>query len=749
METFQDNPKNFLKRIMEEENVNGAISEISSEMEIVDINNVEDDRNHPSSGETSSHALESDNSDCTENNPYGNLIHDLVILKERNKNLQAEVLRLEKENARLEADRSPELHANQLEVLERTIQQQRQEIERLRESVGQQSEVSRKHIAQLKQEYDTKLERLNKQYEIANKEREAMVMKYAVSEKSVIDLKRDIQSKENKMKEAIKERDSMQAKMKTIASEKLKLSQLLDSKNTEITTLERENEKRKDECYARDSKLKWAQNRLKCEVDSHLETQSKLDKLQQKFNEIKEEMEQFKKHTQMVIKSYQEEKADKKNQEQEQKAKLIIDKHDEEIVANLQLELENMKKKQQGLIDENNQLCVKIQSLEKERLEYEYNLSRMKQFMDSEKQTVVDLQSQLTELDSTKLLLTHEQERLVACQAEVERLRLSNSELLQEMETCRERESELLEFTQKLTEKNVSLQSEFNAVEAKAQQIEIEHNSCKRQISHLTSTNTNLEEELKREKSQRQEENQLLARHLAEQSQRADSLAQSLADQQGENQLLKKKNLVSLKELTKELQVCRKRLEQYENSAGSISLGQGSRTSSNTSLNTVEINENKSSSSQASPAAVPAGPVEPDRQILIDKIVKIQRSNARKAEKIEFLEEHVRQLVTELQKKTRIIQNYITREQSGALSSEMMDNNKAALAKHGGIMASVYNSKAVDEGMTLELSLEINQKLQAVLEDTLLKNITLKENMETLGNEIARLTSCKQLKQES
>ena len=28
--------------------------------------------------------------------------------------------------------------------------------------------------------------------------------------------------------------------------------------------------------------------------------------------------------------------------------------------------------------------------------------------------------------------------------------------------------------------------------------------------------------------------------------------------------------------------------------------------------------------------------------------------------------------------------------------------------------------------MTLELSLEINQKLQAVLEDTLLKNITLK-----------------------
>ena len=48
------------------------------------------------------------------------------------------------------------------------------------------------------------------------------------------------------------------------------------------------------------------------------------------------------------------------------------------------------------------------------------------------------------------------------------------------------------------------------------------------------------------------------------------------------------------------------------------------------------------------------------------------------------------------------------------------------MSRHGGIMASVYSSKAVDPDMTLELSLEINRKLQAVLEDTILKNITLK-----------------------
>jgi len=42
--------------------------------------------------------------------------------------------------------------------------------------------------------------------------------------------------------------------------------------------------------------------------------------------------------------------------------------------------------------------------------------------------------------------------------------------------------------------------------------------------------------------------------------------------------------------------------------------------------------------------------------------------------------------------------------------------------------------------MSLELSLEINKKLQAVLEDTLLKNITLKENLDVLGLEVDNLT---------
>ena len=80
---------------------------------------------------------------------------------------------------------------------------------------------------------------------------------------------------------------------------------------------------------------------------------------------------------------------------------------------------------------------------------------------------------------------------------------------------------------------------------------------------------------------------------------------------------------------------------------------------------------------------------------------------------------------------TRIIQSFIIREQSGALAPPQYDEHKLKLARKGGIMATVFTGKSAkthraSSEMTLELSLEMNRKMQSVLEDTLLKNITLK-----------------------
>lgn len=57
-------------------------------------------------------------------------------------------------------------------------------------------------------------------------------------------------------------------------------------------------------------------------------------------------------------------------------------------------------------------------------------------------------------------------------------------------------------------------------------------------------------------------------------------------------------------------------------------------------------------------------------------MVRVQRDNARKMDKIDFLEEHVRELLCELKKKNRIIQYYLMREESGSLASEASDKHK-------------------------------------------------------------------------
>lgn len=44
---------------------------------------------------------------------------------------------------------------------------------------------------------------------------------------------------------------------------------------------------------------------------------------------------------------------------------------------------------------------------------------------------------------------------------------------------------------------------------------------------------------------------------------------------------------------------------------------------------------------------------EVDKAVLVERIVRLQKAHARKNEKIEFLEDHIKQLVEEIRKKTK------------------------------------------------------------------------------------------------
>ncbi len=45
--------------------------------------------------------------------------------------------------------------------------------------------------------------------------------------------------------------------------------------------------------------------------------------------------------------------------------------------------------------------------------------------------------------------------------------------------------------------------------------------------------------------------------------------------------------------------------------------------------------------------------IEVDKQMLIEKIVKLQKAHAKKSEKIEFMDDHISQLLEEVKKKAK------------------------------------------------------------------------------------------------
>ncbi|XP_011871078.1 PREDICTED: coiled-coil domain-containing protein 186-like isoform X2 [Vollenhovia emeryi] len=608
-----------------------------------------------------------------------------------------------------------------------------------------------KLTADLNTSLDTQ-EALKKECAAVSKEKENMVMRYVTSEKQLIDTQRARDSTERKVKELQKDQELLQGKLRQAQGERARICNILDGKCREVSDLQKEIENLKEDVKLKEIKLKWTQTKLKTEMESQKDTQQKLDKSLMKINDMKEECEQIRRETQESFRKFQQSEENKAvtldQQLKEHQARLILERHvtedKETLRLQLQKELEALKSKQQNLIEENKKLSLTVQESEKVRLDNENDLSDLRFVADQRQQRITELLNKVSEFETLKLQLQHKEEYVVSTEAKLLQLQSTNEELQSDMQSCRQKEANMLDFTQKLTDKNVRLQSEFIAIHTKTNHLEAEQGPLRECINELTGRVKTLEGDLTQERKKRREECEILAKHVAEQTQLAQNFAQKLEDSQGENAVLKRKHQASIKEMTRELQQCRKKLETFETTSPSNSLDIASRTGSNTSLagdtSNGALSDNNANSEHINS-------IELNKQVLVDRIIKLQNINAKRAEKLDFLKGHTQMLLEDIQKKDKIIQNYILHQNFGALACNERDRYKAELARRGGIMASVYNHRVSDENMTLELSLEINQKLQAVLEDALLKNITLKDNIDTLGKEIAKLTMEHQQKQ--
>ncbi|XP_065408507.1 coiled-coil domain-containing protein 186 isoform X2 [Chrysemys picta bellii] len=638
-------------------------------------------------------------------------------------------------------------HLNIIKQLESRIEELKKEVKTAKDKLVTQDAAVKNTIQQLHKEMAFRMDQANKKCEEARQEKETMVMKYVRGEKESLDLRKEKELLERRLRDANKEIEKHVNKIKQLSQEKGRLHQLYETKEGEATRFNREIEKLKEEISSHTIKVKWAQNKLKTEMDSHKETKDRLKDATTKLTQAKEEGDQIRKNCQEMIKTYQESEEIKSN---ELDAKLRVTKGElekqmQEKSEQLEVhyakikELEDLKRTFKEGMDELRTLRTKVKCLEDERLRTEDELSKYKEIINRQKAEIQNLLDRVKIVDKLQEQHQRDEQEIDTLKEELDSLNSLITDLQKDIEGSRKRESELLVFTEKLTSKNAQLQSETNFLQSQLDKLTYNERELQSQLEHVRQTKDDLANKLQKEEELRKHEVQTLQTELASQQKVQTALNTQVDELKDELVTQKRKHVANLKDLTKQLQQARRKLDHIENGGCDKEVSSmGSRSSSSGSLNARSSNEDRSPENTGSSGAVDSFP-EVDKAVLIERIVRLQKAHARKNEKMEFMEDHIKQLVEEIRKKTKIIQSYVLREEAGTLSSEASDFNKVHLSRRGGIMASLYTSHPADSGLTLELSLEINRKLQAVLEDTLLKNITLKENLQTLGTEIERL----------
>nr|CDS26469.2 hypothetical transcript [Hymenolepis microstoma] len=390
---------------------------------------------------------------------------------------------------------------------------------------------------------------------------------------------------------------------------------------------------------------------------------------------------------------------------------------------------------------------------------------------------ITDLKDRISELEKV-------QESKIELETKYEELQRAHDNLVSvrdEMTRCVERETQLSEFTRRLTERTAGLQSAHLAAQERLAASEKAVSEASRAANEATELLQATEARARKERAEAAATIEQLEAKILKLTESEAFLKSELTREQVEKAALKRKQHGLDRELARLVNQQRKLSIQelrQQTSQKSDNMSEKSPMGSNLSLSVGPIEKippspdscHTSEAVHTSTQAPLLGDVlvsstintrltsdldempfvstpevqtrEPNRNLLLNKIDRLQRTNMRLMDKIDFMHEHIGQLTQELQKKTKILQNCLSREaeNEGAAVPTTVDANKRQRIRRGGtLMAAVFSGDASAPASDLHTSLQLNKKLQSVLEDTLYKNLTLKENVGTLADEIARL----------
>ncbi|XP_046554937.1 girdin-like isoform X1 [Haliotis rubra] len=413
----------------------------------------------------------------------------------------------------------------QLKELEYTIAQQQNEMRGLKDKLSSHDNAAKRAVSTLQNELKVRVDQVTKMYEECVREKDSMVVKYAESEQKNIECRKMVEKLEAKIRESAKDRESMVSKVKAVKIEKHRAVADMEAKSSELTQALKEMEKMREALSSADVRIKWAQNKLRAELDSHKETKATLEKTNIKLKEAKEETMQIRRDCQAMIKTYQESEEIKSNSlDKELKVKeteLIIQRQErddrEELYQLTSRELESLKVKHKDSLEELITLRDKMKCLEEERHQKQGMLTQFQDMVQQQKEENRDLHSKTSSMGRLQDDFSRAQDMIKTLDRDIADLMVTNKDLQQDMEGCRRRESELLDLTEKLSRKNAKLQSDNTNLNNQVVTLSSEAEKWKMEIQELETRVQDVEEKWTTEQKKRKEETESL-RNLSEQS---------------------------------------------------------------------------------------------------------------------------------------------------------------------------------------------------------------------------------------
>lgn len=264
------------------------------------------------------------------------------------------------------------------------------------------------------------------------------------------------------------------------------------------------------------------------------------------------------------------------------------------------------------LLHEIQELQNKLEFLTKENESFneESNLERLmlssQLYMDVKECS----EQRLQQMDKLKIVIEELNTKLTEYTCIINSLENENIDLKTHMESCEIKTNELLVFTECLSSRNALLQSECKNLQTALDKLKNECDLIKQKNIDLKTAFEVQKDNMIKEKELYNCDKKELASHLAQKMQMIADLKSTLERTQDDLHVSKHKYKTTVTDLTKELQ----------------------------KKNLVDTSV--------------------EMKMVLDKMVKLQQENAKLCEKLDFVEDHNKQLLCELKKKSSIMQKH-------------------------------------------------------------------------------------------